>query len=162
MKDKGLLIDLGLGFTLLELIVAVAIGGILMAGGLAAYKGTGERQNLKQAGLEFITNLRAVQKKALSGEKPVGCVGSLESFQISYVNETEYCFQAQCSSFSPEAEMVSLAEGARFLAGFSPITFPVLKSELSGSQSIVLSSESFSYQVVIESGGTISGDYYEE
>jgi len=162
VKERGLLPHFNQGFTLIELIVAVAIGAVLIAGGMAAYKGVGEKQNLKQAGLEFKTNLTSTQKKALSGEKPSGCTGSLESFEVDYVSESEYSVQANCSVFSPEAEGVSLPEEVSFSAPFSTITFPVLSAGLSGGQTIVISSDSFSYQVVVEPSGVIEGDFYEE
>jgi len=50
------------GFTLIEILVTVVISGILFGGGIAAFRGIGARQNLKQAGIEFQSNLRAFQQ----------------------------------------------------------------------------------------------------
>jgi prepilin-type N-terminal cleavage/methylation domain-containing protein len=148
-----------LGFTLIELLVAVAIGAILVAGGLAAYRGIGEKQTLKQAGLELETNLRSVQKKALSGEKPTGCSGVLQGFRVKYKSSTSYAVQADCSlTNSPEQEF-NLPEGVEFSAAFSEdIFFPVLKSGLIGAQTLTLQSDSFSYQVIVGSSGVIQGE----
>lgn len=150
------------GFTLIELLVAVAIGMVLVAGGLAAYRGTGERQALKQAGISFQTNLKMFQQKVLSGEKPADCgpADIYEGFEVSYVNATSYTATPICQIATPAGRTYTLPEEVEFMAAFSPNTifFPVLKSVLTGAQTITLTSGSFSYEVVIESSGVIRGE----
>jgi prepilin-type N-terminal cleavage/methylation domain-containing protein len=152
------------GFTLIELLVAVGISALLVLGGLAAYRGIGEKQMLKQAGLELQTNLRAFQKKALSGEKPSGCTGVLDGFEVKYVSLISYQFQAICSLNSPAPTVVQLPNSGKvsFAAEFSPLRFEVLSLGVSGAQSIRLVSGSRTYQVTIEKSGVIEGDFYEE
>jgi len=149
------------GFTLIELMIAVVIGAVLFSGGLAAYRGFGDRQTLKQAGATFRSNLRLFQQKALSGEKPSECLADdvFEGFEVSYVNETSYLAAPICQSAIPDGETFMLAEEVEFLGvGWDTIFFPVLRSELTGAQTITLSLSSFSYQVVIESSGVIRGE----
>ena len=148
------------GFTFIELMVVVAIGAILTAGGLAAYRGIGEKEALKQAGLTLESNLKLVQRKALSGEKPEGCSGTLESFRISpSVDDQTYLVQARCSLSSPDAISYQLDEGIKFQSPITPIDFEVLRQGVSGSQSIILTNiaGSFTYQLVIEASGVIRG-----
>jgi len=150
------------GFTLIELMIAIAIGSVLFSGGLAAYRGFGDRQTLKQAGATFQSNLRLFQKKALSGEKPSECLSGdvFEGLEVSYVNETSYLATPICQAAIPGGETFILAEDVEFLVDWSssPIFFPVLRSELTGAQTITLRLDSFSYQVVIESSGVIRSE----
>jgi len=151
------------GFTLIELLVAVAIGGILFSGGLAAYRGIGEKQTVKQAGITFQSKLRLWQQKALAGEKPVDCTGAFEGYEVSYSSITSYTVTAACRISDADSNIVNLIEGVEFSSGFSPSTiiFPVLKSELTGAQTITLTNGTFSYEVEIESTGVIRGEMLE-
>jgi len=149
------------GFTLIELMVAVTIGMVLVAGGLAAYRGTGERQTLKQAGISFQTNLKMFQQKVLSGEKPADCgpADIYEGFEVSYVDTASYTATPICQEAMPAGRTYTLPEEVKFGA-WSPTTifFPVLKSVLTGAQTITLISGSFFYDVVIEPSGVIRGE----
>ncbi|MFC1627387.1 Tfp pilus assembly protein FimT/FimU [Patescibacteria group bacterium] len=149
------------GFGLIEILVTTAIAGILFAGGMAAYRGMGERQGLKQAGASFQSKLRLYQQKALSGEKPEVC-GSGDTFlgfRVSYDSTTSYLAQAICNLATPAAVTINLPTGVEFVAPFSPneIVFSVLDSTLQGAQTIILTSGSFNYQVMIQASGVIKG-----
>jgi len=151
------------GFTLIELLVAVAIGGILFSGGLAAYRGIGEKQTVKQAGITFQSKLRLWQQKALAGEKPVDCTGTFEGYEVGYSSISSYTVTAVCRISDADSNTVNLIEGVSFSSSFSPsiIIFPVLKSELTGAQTITLTNGTFSYEVEIESTGVIRGEMLE-
>ena len=152
------------GFTLIELLVAVAIGGILFSGGLAAYRGIGEKQTVKQAGISFQSKLRLFQQKALAGEKPDECdvFGEvLEGYQVSWESPTSYIMTAVCSISSPTENTINLVENVAFGGSFQTIFFPVLKSELTGAQIVTLTNDTFYYQVEIESTGVIRGEMLE-
>lgn len=148
------------GFTFIELMVVVAIGAILTAGGLAAYRGVGEKEGLKQAGLTFESNLKLTQRKALAGEKPDDC-GSLSSFRVLPGGDLEsYLVLPQCSLLpDPPATEYTLDKGVRFATQITPIDFEVLRQGVSGAQTIILTTDSgsFSYQVVVEESGVIRG-----
>jgi len=152
------------GFTLVELMIAVVIGSVLFSGGLAAYRGFGDRQTLKQAGATFQSNLRLFQQKALSGKKPSECLAGdvFEGVEVSYVNETSYLATPICQVERPGGETFILPEEVEFLGvGWDTIFFPVLRSELAGAQTITLSLTSFSYDVIIEPSGVIRGEMRE-
>jgi len=61
------------GFTLIELIVSVAIISILTAIGIASYTSFQQTQELKTAASELKNNLRFYQNKALAGENADLC-----------------------------------------------------------------------------------------
>ena len=145
------------GFTLIEILVAVAIGMVLFSGGLAAYRGIGEKQEVKQAGISFQTNLRLFQKKAMAGEKPVGCVGSLIGFKVSYYDADSYVLQADCQTTDPSSNTIDLDENIVFTASFSDVLFSVLKTQVVGSQVITLTNGTFSYAVTVSPNGVIEG-----
>lgn len=149
------------GFTLIELLITVVIGGVLIAGAIAAYRGLGTKQKVKQAGISFQTDLKSYQQKALSGQKPIECGGgdTLSGYGISYVNAETYSVQAVCRTNNPAATQVSLPTDVVFAAAFNPaqIFFPVLKSQAVGAQTITLTLSGQSYQVVIENSGVIRG-----
>ncbi|MFH2061589.1 MAG: prepilin-type N-terminal cleavage/methylation domain-containing protein [Candidatus Beckwithbacteria bacterium] len=146
-----------LGFTLIELLVAVGIGLILVAGGLAAYKGMGEKQKVKQAGVTFETNLRLFRQKAMSGEKPAGCE-FLQNYTVTYTDSSSYTVQAMCSTGTPGSTTFTLGEGVLFTgAGFGDIIFLTLKTWIDSVKTITLKAGSYSYEVNIEKGGVISG-----
>jgi prepilin-type N-terminal cleavage/methylation domain-containing protein len=148
------------GFTLIELMVTIAIGLILIGGGLAAFRGAGAKEELKQAGYSFQINLRSFQQKSLSGEKPVDCLGDLQGFRAeSDPDLSSYKVKAECALVDgPETEF-ELGGEAVFEAEFSDIVFYVLKSGPLGAQTIVLNSSEgdYSYEVIIESTGVIRG-----
>jgi len=155
LKEKDL------GFTLIELLISLVIGGLLLVAGLAAYRGFGEKQSVKQAGVTFQTNLKLAQQKALSGEKPIECMSGdrLQGYRVTYEDADSYSVQAVCETAVPLATMIDLDDEVEFLAVFSPmeIYFPVLTSEVIGAQTITLFFGSYSYEVVIGSSGVIKG-----
>ncbi len=149
------------GFTFVELMVTITIGMILVAGGLAAYRGAGEREELKQAGFSFQTNLKSFQQKALSGEKPAGCLGTLEDFRVQAdAGLTSYSVMAECSTVDGPETDFELITGVEFSAEFSDIVFYTLESTLDGAQTIDLITDSgeYTYQLTIESTGVIRGE----
>jgi len=146
------------GFTLIELLVAVCIGMILTAGGLAAYRGFGERQALIQAGLKLESNLRLVQKKAFSGEKPSECSeATLNGFWLSSDSNSSYKIEVECSGVrSTVGDEIMLSDEITFSTGSFEIFFPVLKSMVTGA-TITLQFDTFSYEVIVEDSGVIRG-----
>jgi prepilin-type N-terminal cleavage/methylation domain-containing protein len=61
------------GFTLIELIVAISITLILVWQGLVKYGDFNRKQQVRQSALDFVSILRGVQNKAVTGERPVSC-----------------------------------------------------------------------------------------
>lgn len=144
------------GFTIIEILVTVVISAILFGGGIAAFRGIGARQNLKQAGNEFQSNLRLIQEKSLSSKKPVGC-DVLLGYEVNYVGVNTYSMQPTCQNGAVITTNVDLPTGVSFLAAFSKISFFVLQAGVQGAQTIKLQSGTLEYWVYIESKGVITG-----
>ena len=147
------------GFTLIELLVAIVISMVLFSGGLAAYRGVGERQSVKQAGNKLQANLRLLQQKASSGEKPSDCgvADEFQGYKMNYNDSGSYLAQAVCQVAVPAADTINLPSGVTFVASFTEIFFPVLSSQVTGAQTITLTTGSYSYEVVIEAAGVVTG-----
>ncbi|MCX6816491.1 MAG: type II secretion system protein [Candidatus Beckwithbacteria bacterium] len=147
---------LGLGFTLVELLVVVAISAVLFGGGLAAYRGIGDKQAVKQNGATFLSNLRSVQQKALASEKPTDCgTNPFKGYRVNTSHSSYYTVTAWC--VGGVAKKIDLTDGVEFVDPFN-IYFQVLKAEVLGAQTVTLSKGTTSYEVTIEQRGVISGE----
>lgn len=151
------------GFTIIELMITVVIGALLITGAMAAYRGLGARQSVKQAGISFQTDLKSYQQKAFTGTKPFECGAgdTIEGYRVSYVDSDTFSVIAVCGSGSPGSTEFNLPEGVKFQAVFNPsdIFFPVLTAEVTGAQTILLTKGTYAYQVVIEPSGVIRGEF---
>ena len=88
-------------FTLIELLVIISIIGLLFTLGLAAYNNFNRRQLVDQATQELENNLRLAQSKAMAGQKPEGCTGTLLGYRVENLVSPEgdsyYTISAACS-----------------------------------------------------------------
>lgn len=154
------------GFSLIELMVVTVISGVLMAGGIAAYRSIGGKQQVKQAGITFQTNLRLFQGKALAGEKPDICAAAnkLLYYEVKWISATSYSVKPICSGKATTAVSYDLDEGISFKPGWTDEKkFFNQESHIEGVQAIQLvktGTESPYYEVTIESSGVISGAMY--
>ena len=144
------------GFTLIEILVTVMISGILFGGGIAAFRGIGARQNLKQAGIEFQSNLRLIQEKTLSSQKPVGC-DVLLGYEVNYIDDKTYSMKPICQGGAVITTDVDLLEGVSFTADFGKISFFVLQAGVEDKTIILTNSGGLEFQIIIESSGVIRG-----
>lgn len=87
-----------LGFTLIEIIVVVAIMGVIMGGSIAGYRRFNERQKLLTTGKELLVNLRRAQAKATSGVKTnVGCNNQvLVGYRVQSFTQNRYTLSQVC------------------------------------------------------------------
>lgn len=90
------------GFTLIELIVVIAIIGLLFTLGLASYNNFNRKQLLTQSANTIKNDLRFIQSKAMSGEKDAVCgTSSLESWLLivtSVSPQSSYMLQGRCTN----------------------------------------------------------------
>lgn len=144
------------GFTLIELMVTVVIMGLLVGGGVAAYSGFNERQQVVTKGKEVMQFIRTAQKKASSGEKPSGCSDKLTAYKVEVVLPSEIQLLALCSGgSSPETLSIDpLTFGAN--TDFSFLTVGGGTS-LSADEIIEVKNGSTTYQITISHAGSISG-----
>lgn len=90
----------GAGFTLIEILVSVAIIFLLTGLTLAGYGAFNKKQTVETAAYQLASDLRLAQQKAISGEKPVGCAGDLQSWQ-TVISSGSYYSTAICTDASP-------------------------------------------------------------
>jgi len=148
------------GFTLIEIMVAVLLIGLMSGGGIAAYRRLNERSSVEGAARQVEQALREAQKRAASGVKPSGCTGDLLTYIMtmggSVVGENKYTIQADCFTSDPYPVTYKLPEGTKFPAQTS-ISFRALsKGSSGGSVSVQNDTGSFVYEIRVSEGGAIT------
>ncbi|MEK7166140.1 MAG: prepilin-type N-terminal cleavage/methylation domain-containing protein [Patescibacteria group bacterium] len=117
-----------LGFTLLEIMVAISVIALLASMGYVSYQEFNRRQALIGANQTFRSNLRDIQSKASSGVKPTSGVcnspNTLTGYQVSYINSTQYRSEAFCSAGATGIQVTyTLASGLQFHSSFATFQF---------------------------------------
>ncbi len=111
------------GFTIIELIVSIAILLLLVGGLLASYNNYNQGQLIKQASQTVKANIRLAQSKALSAIKPASGCTELIGYTVSFT-QTTYSIQAQCTEgLVGTATQLTLAQGASFSTVPGSFTF---------------------------------------
>jgi prepilin-type N-terminal cleavage/methylation domain-containing protein len=115
------------GYTLIEVLVSLTIIGLLFGFGYANFRDFSRRQAVVAAGRMVVGDLRLAQQKALSGEKPDGCLGSLETYDFERVDQSNYKILAACSGGRVAVKDQAMPSDI-FISSFSPptISFKVL------------------------------------
>lgn len=86
------------GFTLIEIIIGLAIISLLFLVGYAAYQEFARRQALNTAYDKAKSSLELAQQLALSGEKPSGCGTNVLSKYKVDLSGASYTIKAVCGS----------------------------------------------------------------
>lgn len=141
-------------FTLIELLVVISIIAILFTIGMAAYNEFNRSQMLSQSAKTLKNDLRMAQSKALSGEKPTDCTGTLEGYQVVFTNNS-YTLNALC----PNAVLMKSTNLPQNVTFSSPptILFKVLTRGVENWQTITLTAFTTKTQTVTVSA---SGEIY--
>lgn len=128
-------------YTLIEILIAISITAVLFGFGFAGYREYSQRQVLFAAARAVKSDLRSLQEKALSGEKPVACAGKiLEGYRFDIIPTTLYRMSALCSGSVVDIQDKSVELGFTIAATIDPILFKVLGQGTnipSGSSSII-------------------------
>lgn len=111
-------------YTIIELLVALSIAAILFVGGFAAYQDLTRRETLNGAADELVTNVNLVRQRAVSGEKPTGCTGSLRGYEVVF-NASSYVASAICDS-ATESRSFPLPTGISLSPTGNTVLFKVL------------------------------------
>jgi prepilin-type N-terminal cleavage/methylation domain-containing protein len=91
------------GYTLIEILVALTIIGILFGAGYVGYRDFSRRQSLAGTVKIIQGDLRKIQQNALSGIKPAGCASpnNLTGYYLTIVpSDNKYNVKAGCSNGS--------------------------------------------------------------
>jgi len=154
------------GFTLIELVVSVAISLVVTGFIIVNYNSYNEIQTLKQAALTLKNNLRYAQSKASTGGKPTPtppmvspiCT-KLTGYTVSFV-ENAYSIQASCDPEGLVGEMrsIDLPSGVTFSPVPLPFSFPVLSrgTTLDTVTILQLIGSGKQYGIQVSPGGDIS------
>ena len=129
-------LDRHCGYSLIEVLVAVTIIGILTGSSLVGYNRFQGRQGLKSAGEQLVSDLRLTQQKALSGEKVSGwCRGageSLTGWRLVFTSSTVYDIRGVCSSAATTTyKSISLPNSAAKSGGGSAVDFAAVNGTTS-------------------------------
>ena len=147
------------GYTLVELIIAVAIIAILVTLGVSAYTQAQSRQIGKSAAEIILSTLQENQKQAKIGDKD--CVGQYLGQIVSYTAGGNTITSASsCAGGSLGASKTTTIANIAFVSS-ATITFKPLASGIdlgAGVSSLLLkfTSNSLTYQIEIDSPGTIT------
>jgi prepilin-type N-terminal cleavage/methylation domain-containing protein len=150
------------GYTLLEVLVVVAIIAVLFGVGIASYSRFDRVRKVEQSALGFGMYLRETQKMADSGQKPsAGCSGSLTGFQVyTSATPTTQTFVQRFTLCPTTAETTEydLINDAIFTQPFDVIFKTVGQGvTVTNGETIITSiAPSTSYKVNVESGGAIT------
>jgi prepilin-type N-terminal cleavage/methylation domain-containing protein len=149
------------GFTLIELVVTIAISLFITGGIIVNYNSYNSTQNLKQTALTLKNDLRFMQSKARNGEKPAGVAcGTLSGWTVS-IYLSSYTYEANCDD-APVGDpvTVTLPFDITFTSIPSPntITFKVLTrgTDLAAPVDVVLFGFGRHYTLQINPSGDIS------
>jgi prepilin-type N-terminal cleavage/methylation domain-containing protein len=160
MRTEQTTQSLSAGFTLIELMVAIALMIILFGGGISAYLRVDRRQSLVNVCSEIEQFARAAQKRARVGDKPAAC-SRLQAYRVSRTatGPDLISLQAVCDNGTYLIESYSVPT-VFTITQISPMNFRVLHGGLqeSGPLSVIARSTSPNYecQFSVESGGSVS------
>ncbi len=148
-------------FTLIEMMVAVTVMGIITAVGVARYRQFNEKQKVVVAGKEVMTLLRDTQKKAKSGDRPMECNDPyrvLDGYKMRVtVATSQVDIIAMCRGLDVITKTVLLTNDAIFSSG-GEYVFNGLSGGVEGAGVIRVTDVNLdhAYEVGITSSGAIN------
>ena len=148
-------------YTLIELLVGISIISIIFSVGFASYRDFSRRQALTGITKAIVSDLRLIQQKSLSGEKPSSCT-TLSGYQLDITSTTTYNLVADCST-NVVVKTVDLTEaGVTISSNTDPIIFKVLGqgTNLTSEATITITNPKMNKSSSVIVG--IGGDVYTE
>lgn len=118
------------GFTLIELVVVIAIIGLLVGGSVAGYVQLNNRQVVQTSAQGLISVMRQAQQRALSGKKPTSGCTTLTGYRVAGSGNS-YTLDAVCSNAT--ITIGSYKTSPNVIIGSAiNVLFPVLTGGASG------------------------------
>ncbi len=115
------------GYTLIEILVALTIIGLLFSFGYVSFRDFSRRQAIVDAAKAIQADLRLAQQNAISGQKPGGCTTTLDSYNFNVRSASRYTIEANCSATPPVVKDVNLPSGITISTPSpNPLTFKIL------------------------------------
>lgn len=147
------------GYSLIEILVVLAILGMLFAAGYANFRDFTRRQAASNSTKGIAADLRLAQQLALSGQKPsdANCTGTnvLNGFFFHVLSSSHYEIRASCTGVNPPpaTKDVQLPAGVAIASPF-PVPNPLLFKVLGSGTNIVGSSNTVITVKQVISGAT--------
>lgn len=144
-------------YTLIEILIVVAVLGVLTFAGLASYSRFREKQDLMQAAEDLVTRLRLLQKDATAAIGPSTCSTALSKVTFKVDNATQGTITWDCGT-APN-EIYKPSNKVKFKNPFgATIVFVPLTGFVTSSGTIELRStnNTFNVPIVTTSGGAVS------
>lgn len=137
------------GYSLIELIIVVGTLLLIASFGVARYNEFNERQSVQQAADTFISNLRLIQAKALSGDKPAGC-DTLVGYTVEF-GLKNYTMYAECTDGIIEATRVTvdLPGNVNLSPSSGSVTYNAVGRGMSEDQTVEIVGRSITVPVVL-------------
>jgi len=130
MKVKNQKLKVKSGYTLVEILVALTIIGLLFSFGFVSFRDFSRRQAVADAAKMIQGDLRLAQGDAMTGQKPNGCTTTLDSYSFKIVNATspsEYSVEANCGGEPfPVKDVILSSDITLTVQGPNPLKFKVL------------------------------------
>ncbi|SRR5258708_7868791 len=122
------------GYTLIEILIVLAITGILFTIGYNSFQDYSRQQALVAAARSMQTDLRQAQESAIAGTKPTGCV-TLNGYQFNVLTSSTYEIDANCTNNVIQIKLSSLPVG---LTVATPNPNPIIFKSLAQGTNIPL------------------------
>ncbi len=154
IKRQSFLLKKERGITFAELIVVIAIIGIMTTVTLVSLSATRASNDLKAAARQVAASIREMQANALSGKVGAGS----SSCQISW-SDTGTSYQAGClyyTTTNPNPSF-SLPNGVKFVGGgFFAFKVPFGNKSTDSSTSVQMTKSGTSIYVCVDSSGAVT------
>lgn len=113
------------GYTLIELLVGLAILGLIFGVGYANFRDYSRRQAVVSAERDLRSDLRLAQEQALAGQKPAGCNVVLNAYKFKILSSTQYEIDANCAGGDIVVKAVTLPGTITFTSPAGPFPFVI-------------------------------------
>lgn len=99
------------GYTLIEILVVVAILALLFTVGYSNFQAYSQRQALVSLGRQITIDLRSAQESAVAGDITSSCSGLLNGYQLKVNSGTTYEIDALCTGGTVQTKAVTISPG---------------------------------------------------
>lgn len=118
------------GYTLVEILISITILSLIFVSGYAGFREFSRRQFVNSQARAVVGDLRLIQSRAASGEKPddLDCnlPNRLQGYIFELVNDSGYKLSARCSDKNVLVKEEFFPDGLTIQATIQPILFKVL------------------------------------
>lgn len=151
---------LGIGYTLIELMVVITIISVITGIGVASYNNYNSRRVVEKAAEELKVNIRLAQSRAINNEKDTRCgTAILEGWYVEHKGSTSYQLYCKCGAteYRPTSPITITGVGVT-LASFSTFGFKPLigNTTLTADTTITVSGSGKTSTLSITKAGDIS------